>query len=343
MRNPYTLTFGKEPLQTIPRYTETGEIMDAFLNDPPSQQTFIITGVRGSGKTVLMTEIKKKLQEKPDWETVELSTSQDLLLTLAQTLYNDNHLIKLLKQGGGFSLMGFGVQLNGMIEIQNPTLAIKEALRKLAQKKKKLLICIDEVISNDSMREFASVYQILIREDYPVCLLMTGLYDNINDLRNEKNLTFLYRAPEIRLRSLNMSTMASNYMKNLKVSETDAQKMAALTKGYSFAFQVLGYFTYRYEGRYELALTEYRQYLEEYVYEKIWSELSAEDKKLLKAISESESGKARDIKEALNWSSEKYAPYRDRLIKKMIIDGSEYGHLKLILPLMDAFIQTKFE
>ncbi len=343
MRNPYTLTFGKEPLQTIPRYTETGEIMDAFLNDPPSQQTFIITGVRGSGKTVLMTEIKKKLQEKPDWETVELSTSQDLLLTLAQTLYNDNHLIKLLKQGGGFSLMGFGVQLNGMIEIQNPTLAIKEALRKLAQKKKKLLICIDEVISNDSMREFASVYQILIREDYPVCLLMTGLYDNINDLRNEKNLTFLYRAPEIRLRSLNMSTMASNYMKNLKVSEADAQKMAALTKGYSFAFQVLGYFTYRYEGRYELALTEYRQYLEEYVYEKIWSELSAEDKKLLKAISESESGKARDIKEALNWSSEKYAPYRDRLIKKMIIDGSEYGHLKLILPLMDAFIQTKFE
>ncbi|MCR4586214.1 MAG: ATP-binding protein [Lachnospiraceae bacterium] len=317
--------------------------MDAFLNDPPSQQTFIITGVRGSGKTVLMTEIKKKLQEKPDWETVELSTSQDLLLTLAQTLYNDNHLIKLLKQGGGFSLMGFGVQLNGMIEIQNPTLAIKEALRKLAQKKKKLLICIDEVISNDSMREFASVYQILIREDYPVCLLMTGLYDNINDLRNEKNLTFLYRAPEIRLRSLNMSTMASNYMKNLKVSEADAQKMAALTKGYSFAFQVLGYFTYRYEGRYELALTEYRQYLEEYVYEKIWSELSAEDKKLLKAISESESGKARDIKEALNWSSEKYAPYRDRLIKKMIIDGSEYGHLKLILPLMDAFIQTKFE
>ena len=87
MGNPYTITFGKEPSQSIPRFTETKEILDAFLNDPPNQQTFLITGVRGSGKTVLMTEIRKKLQEEPDWVTVELSTSQDLLLTLAQTLY----------------------------------------------------------------------------------------------------------------------------------------------------------------------------------------------------------------------------------------------------------------
>jgi hypothetical protein len=178
-----------------------------------------------------MTEIRKTLQKKDDWETVELSTSQDLLLTLAQTLYNDNRLIKLLKQGGGLSLMGFGVQLNGMIEIQNPTLAIKEALARMSRNKKKLLICIDEVIANDTMREFASIYQILIREDYPICLIMTGLYDNINDLRNEKNLTFLYRIPEVRLRSLNLNTIASNYMNNLKVSEDDAREMAALTKG----------------------------------------------------------------------------------------------------------------
>ncbi len=288
-----------------------------------------------------MTEIRKTLQKKDDWETVELSTSQDLLLTLAQTLYNDNRLIKLLKQGGGLSLMGFGVQLNGMIEIQNPTLAIKEALARMSRNKKKLLICIDEVIANDTMREFASIYQILIREDYPICLIMTGLYDNINDLRNEKNLTFLYRIPEVRLRSLNLNTIASNYMNNLKVSEDDAREMAALTKGYSFAFQVLGYFTYRHEGEYRLALTEFRQYLEDYVYDKIWSELSSEDRKLLRAIAASETKKAKDIKDALKWSNEKYAPYRNRLIKKMIVDGSEYGHLELVLPLMEDFVKIR--
>ena len=87
------------------------------------------------------------------------------------------------------------------------------------------------------------------------------LHDNINDLRNEKNLTFLYRVPEIRLGSLNLSTIAANYKKNLNVSDEDAVKMATLTKGYSFASQVMGYFTYRHEGDYEAALTEYRQYL----------------------------------------------------------------------------------
>ena len=240
MGNPYTITFGKEPSQSIPRFTETNEILDAFLNDPPNQQTFLITGVRGSGKTVLMTEIRKKLQEEPDWITVELSTSQDLLLTLAQTLYNDNRLSKLLKQGGGISVLGFGVQLNSSIEIQNPTLAIKNAMDKYAKQHKKLLICIDEVISNDTMKEFSSIYQILLREDYPIYLVMTGLYDNINDLRNEKNLTFLYRVPEIRLRGLNLSTIAANYARNLPITESAAKEMAALTKGYSFAFQVLG-------------------------------------------------------------------------------------------------------
>ena len=343
MGNPYTITFGKEPLQSIPRFTETNEVLDAFLNDPPNQQTFIITGVRGSGKTVLMTEIRKTLQKKPDWETVELSTSQNLLLTLAQTLYNDNRIAKLLKQGGGISVLGFGVQINSTIEIQNSTLAIKEAMAKLAKQGKKLLICIDEVISNKTMREFASIYQILIREDYPLYLIMTGLYDNINDLRNEKNLTFLYRVPEIRLGSLNLSTIAANYKKNLNVSDKDAVKMATLTKGYSFAFQVMGYFTYRHEGDYEAALTEYRQYLEDYVYDKIWSELSTEDRKLLRAIAASQSNKAKDIKDSLGWSNEKYAPYRDRLIKKMIIDGSEYGHLRLVLPLMEDFIAMRFE
>ncbi|MBR3517557.1 MAG: ATP-binding protein [Lachnospiraceae bacterium] len=342
MGNPYTITFGKEPSQSIPRFTETNEILDAFLNDPPNQQTFLITGVRGSGKTVLMTEIRKKLQEEPDWITVELSTSQDLLLTLAQTLYNDNRLSKLLKQGGGISVLGFGVQLNSAIEIQNPTLAIKSAMDKYAKQHKKLLICIDEVISNDTMKEFSSIYQILLREDYPIYLVMTGLYDNINDLRNEKNLTFLYRVPEVRLRGLNLSTIAANYAQNLPVSESVAKEMAALTKGYSFAFQVLGYFTYRYNGDHKAALPEYRQYLEDYVYEKIWSELSAEDKKLLRAIVSSESGKAKEIKEFLGWSNEKYAPYRDRLIKKMIVDGTEYGHLKLTLPLMEDFVQMRF-
>ena len=340
--NPYSLVFGKLPSNNIPRIVEIKEIIDAFENEPPNQQIFMVSGLRGSGKTVFMTELSHTLSERPEWETVELSTAQNLLSALAQALYNDNRFTRIFKQGGGFSIMGFGVQLNGITEISNPQSAIREALSHFEKQNKKLLICIDEVVANDYVKEFASIFQILIREDLPLYLVMTGLYENIRDLQNEKNLTFLYRAPEIRLKPLNLRSIADNYASNLSVSEDDAVRMAKLTKGYSFAFQVLGYFTFRHDGDYREAISEYRQYLEEYVYEKIWSELSNGDRRLLFAIASSDTKKAKDIKEIAGLSNNEYTPYRNRLIKKMLVDGSEYGYLRLTLPLFSDYIRMQF-
>jgi hypothetical protein len=336
--NPYTLVFGKTPAQSISRFAEMEEVLSTFENNPPNQQIYMIGGMRGSGKTVFMTEISHELRSRKDWETIELTTSQDMLSALAQALYNENRFVKILKQGAGLSVIGFGVQLNGITEISNPQIAIKEALSKMKKQGKKLLVCIDEVVSNDYMKEFAGIFQILIREDLPLFLLITGLYENIRDLREEKNLTFLYRAPEIRLKPLNLGAVSDNYEKNLSVTHDAAAKMAALTKGYSFAFQVLGYFTFRHEGDYEAAIPEYRQYLEEYVYEKIWTELSGGDKKLLRAIAASKEGKTKEVREISGLKNNEYTPYRDRLIKKMIVNGDEYGTLKITLPLFDEFV-----
>lgn len=74
---------------------------------------------------------------------------------------------------------------------------------------------------------------------------MTGLYQNISDLQNEKNLTYLYRAPKIILSPLNIGAMADNYRQNIKLTADDAREMAKLTKGYPFAFQVVGYFLWK--------------------------------------------------------------------------------------------------
>ena len=255
--NPYTLSFGKQPYQSIPRTGEVNEVLESFLNEPSTHQAYMITGVRGNGKTVLMTEIRNEIKKYDDWETVELSTSQNLLATLSQTLYEDNRFAKILRQGGGFQVMGFGVQVNGNKDQTASQIALKDALERLKKHGKKLLVCIDEIIKNDYVKEFASIFQILIRDDLPIYLLMTGLYENISNLMDEKNLTFLYRTPQIRIKPLNLGAIADNYVKNLGVTSKDAEKMASLTKGYSFAFQVLGYFTFRHKGDYKSALSEY--------------------------------------------------------------------------------------
>ena len=78
--NPFTLSFGKKPLQYISRLTETNQILESFCAEIPSNQIYMITGVRGSGKTVMMTNIASELRKREDWIVVELNPTRDLLL-----------------------------------------------------------------------------------------------------------------------------------------------------------------------------------------------------------------------------------------------------------------------
>lgn len=301
--NPYTLLFGKEPTETISRAAQKADIIDSFSSTPSTQQIYMITGVRGCGKTVFMTEISKELKESDDWIVVELK---------------------------------------GSVPITNVQVAITKMLESIKKNGKKVLICVDEVTNNASMQAFASAFQIFIRQDLPLYLLMTGLYENINNLQNEDNLTFLYRAPKIELKPLNISTISANYKRTFELDDDSALFMAKLTKGYSFAFQVLGYFTWKMNGDYNAALPDYQQYLEDYVYEKIWSEMSSGDRKLAYGIAKSATGKASEIKTILEIENNEYTPYRDRLVKRGILDGSEHGHLKFILPLFEKYVLANY-
>lgn len=172
----------------------------------------------------------------------------------------------------------------------------------------------------------------------PVYLLMTGLYENIYELKNQKSLTFLYRAPRIDLRPLNIGTIVENYRQNFNLERNDALHMAQMTKGYSFAVQVLGYLTWKNNGNYRAVEPEYKQYLDEYVYEKIWSELSATDKRVAYAIAQTNGGRISDIREVLGFTNNQFNPYRQRLIRKGILDGSEYGVVTFLLPLFADYV-----
>lgn len=44
MQNPYTLTFGKEPVEYIKRIAEERQILEDFLSPNPPQQVYMISG-----------------------------------------------------------------------------------------------------------------------------------------------------------------------------------------------------------------------------------------------------------------------------------------------------------
>lgn len=339
MQNPFTLTFGKSPLEPVDRPVQTNEIIDAFTADPVNQQMFIITGVRGSGKTVMMSEIAHRLREKDNWIVIELNPATDLLLNMLSKLNSNVVCSSIIKSARiNLSFFGFGAEIEGSTPITDAETAIIEILERIHKKGKRLLITIDEVTNNKYMHIFASAFQIFVRQDLPVFLLATGLYENIDELQNEKNLTFLYRAPKIPLKPLNQQAIVTKYQNIFKIDTLRASEMAKLTRGYPFAFQVLGYLTWNNHGDYKSIINEYMQYLSEFVYDKIWSELSLKDRQVAIGIAQVPDGKILDIRNLLDMETNEFNPYRKRLIKKGILSGETRGYVSFTLPLFSEYV-----
>lgn len=307
-------------------------------------QIYMVTGVRGSGKTVMMTNIADILSKRDDWIVVELNATRDLLQSLASRLYAVPRLHDcFLKAKLDFSAFGLGVSIENAAPVTDVEDMVAKMLDQLQKLGKRLLITIDEVVYSEQMKVFASAFQIFMRQEYPIFILMTGLYENIYELQNDKSLTFLYRAPKIILEPLNLTAVRQHYKNIFALEEEKAERMAALTRGYPFAFQVLGYLYWEHRDTMTLneILPEYDQYLEEYVYSKIWLEMSEKDKEILQVLAVSGEIKVKNLREKLGLASEQFSVYRERLKRKGVIDTRQYGMVSMALPRFEEFIKMR--
>ena len=336
--NPFTLIFGQPPLEMIERSAQAERIISDFCQERPSNAINLVTGIRGCGKTVFITQIAERLREKKEWIIVNLNPQRDLLPALAAKLHSDHTLVQWFQEAGiNLQAFGIGIEIKGAPPIHDIEEALIRMLRSIQKHNKRLLVTIDEATNSRDMRIFASAYQIFLREQLPVFLLMTGLYHQIDRLRNAEGMTFLERAPRTVLSPLNFSAIVEKFLNTLKINQETATRLAKATKGYSFAFQVIGYFCWEYPNQLDIALEKSRDYLYEFAYEKIWSELSAKDREVLAAAAQSESGEISHIREILDYSSNQFNPYRDRLIKAGVLIAPQPGIVKFALPWFDLF------
>lgn len=347
--NPYTLAFGKKPVEFIYRTKPLIEIIDAFTSEVPTYQVAMLTGLRGSGKTVMLTSISKELADREDWHVIELNPERDMLQSMLSKLYTLPGIKRSLElEKVDLTFYGIGVSIKGGTMITDVEDAIKKILLKLQDRKEKILITIDEVVNNKSIREFASAFQIMMRADLPVFLIMTGLFKNINNLQNSKTMTFLYRAPKFDIGPLSITSVVGRYEKTLDISFEQAKSFAKMTNGYSFAFQVLGYILYN--DKKNLAASDPDDYrkqmnerLETYVYEKMWDELSDKDKEICYYIALNEGKKVKDMRQESRISSSLFARYRDRLMKMGLIHSEKYGTITFVLPYFAEYVIKEYD
>lgn len=336
--NPYNPTFGTPPSSYIHRYDEESRILNEFCAQDAPPMSYMILGARGMGKTVLMHELANRFESFAEWVVVRMNPNMDLTDSLMRKLSGHKKVSPIIKSAK-INLSFFSLSLDMKSEqIKDAEDAITEILKGMQKNGKKLLIIIDEATNTDSMKKFASTYQNLIGQKLPVYLLMTGLYENINSLKNEKNLTFLYRMPRIQLSSLNIREISENYKDVFLLNDKDALKMARYTKGYSYAFQLLGKLSWDKNGDYESILDAYRRDLYEMVYDKIWDEMSDKDRALAYSIAISEDNTTKSVRKTLGWKTNELSPYKDRLTKKGVIDSPEYGRMEISLPYFKGYI-----
>lgn len=344
--NPFSLTFGREPKNLIKANEQFDEIKECFLKENPPINTYLITGVRGSGKTVLLTSLQKGFDDFKDWIVVDLNPEIDMLEYLASCIYEkSNAKFSFMKAEFGFSFKGVSISISGKEPISNVVTLLEKLLDVVKKNKKKVLICIDDVSSNANVKTFVQQFQILLRQEYPIFLLMTGLYENVRNLQNEKSLTFLYRVPQVRMNTLSLISIAESFEKEIGVTREEAVKMAKLTKGYAYAFQVLGYIMFDANKSKidEEVIREFDTYLREFVYEKIYFDMSDKEKEIIIALASSENNKISNLMDSTKIGKEKMSQYRDKLIKKGILVSAGWGKIDFALPRFKEYVQIQKE
>lgn len=345
-QNPFSISFGLPPVRYVARLEQTNDIIVDFSNNISSGHVFMITGVRGCGKTVLLSTVSSELKKADNWVVIDLNPNRDMLQALAGKLYGEKGIHQQFRDAKiDLSAFGLGVSIKGADPVTDIEAALFRMISLLEKQKRKLLITVDEATNNKNVRAFTSSFQSMLREKLPVFLLMTGLYDHINNLQNEKTLTFLYRAPKIMLGPLNLYAIKTEYQHVFDISAEMAVMMTKLTKGYSFAFQVLGYLCWKHGGT-ELTddeirsriIPQYDQYLEEYAYEKIWSELHKPDRKLLTAMAKHEKADIPILRTELEMSPQLFYKYRKRLSMQGILSETDEDRLDFVLPRFKEYI-----
>ena len=351
MQNPFTHTFGMEPNKYIST-TQKEEIVENFSYDNPSEKCYMITGVRGCGKTVMLSKIADELSKNDSWIIYDLNVTSDMLIQLAAKLAQSPYVQKhFIKAGVEISIPGIEFDKEKIFDIH---VLIEKMIGTLSLNNKKILLTLDDVSATKEMREFAHTFQGLLRSKLPVHIIMTGLLSNYKDVTNKedfKDCTFLTRAFQVSVEPLDYSQIAVSYLDVFDISEEEAIKLAKMTKGYAFAYQVLGwlYFEKNVNGKNKNLEFEYTSELIKYCYSKIWSELSEKEMVIVKALVELKADDSRVKREDVlklvsqytNISSASFNVYRERLIGKGILTTSlnRDGYYWIELPQFGVFVR----
>lgn len=149
-----------------------------------------------------MQEIINQFSKKDDWAAVRLNPKRDMLEALVSELSQTAELDEIFRLAKiDLSVLGLGSAIEGAASLFTYRTAAYRMLEALTKAGKRVLISVDGISPTENLQAFIHEFQIYTGDQLSVFLIMTGSSEDLNRLKNKRDLTFLYRAPRVEITS----------------------------------------------------------------------------------------------------------------------------------------------
>ena len=362
MVNPFTPNFGQVPAVLAGREYIISEIAEVFeINHNSPARTSILVGARGTGKTALLAMLSGRAKQS-GWLSVDVTCLPGMLEDIVQRTLaasaeftdSDNRRLTGVTIG---SFIGIEWQ-NDNDQSRNWRTRMTDILDRLAERDIGLLITVDEVNARlDEMIQLSATYQMFIRENRKVALLMAGLPAETSALLRDESVSFLRRASQYELRRLDdydvSDALINTVREGGKSIASDAVSLAAGSiEGFPYMLQLVGYRSWESAGDdpeitiedAARGISRARIDLERRVLRATLDELSDGDIEFLEAMSvDSGNTSVADIENRLKKSSGYVSRYRGRLIERGVIEPQGRGKVRFALPYLKEYLSQYLE
>ena len=267
--NPFKPTAGKMPPILIGRQSEIAEFTEGLDNGAGAPgRIMLVTGQRGFGKTVLLTEFRR-IAVCRKWDTLSETASPGVADRIIDALAPSRMHLDKASINPSVSISGVATASIGQANFSSAAtpLTLRNAIIKHLEsrkigKGKGILITIDEAqaANLDDLVAIATAVQHVTttldetnapdNEKKGVAIVFAGLPSTVNELVNDNVTTFLHRAMRCELDNVPLIEVKNAFLETIAesgktIDDANALEAAKNTDGYPYMVQLVGYYMWQ--------------------------------------------------------------------------------------------------
>ena len=374
MPNPFKPTAGKMPPILIGRQSIIDDFKEGLENGAGAPgRLMLITGQRGYGKTVMLTELGRVAKDA-GWEVISETASEGMCDRLASALVRPGMKLRGVNVQPSIGVPGIlNASLGGAsFSVDQIALTLREVVNQRLAKMprgKGIVFTIDEAqaASMADMVALATTIQHVIRDEdmrdvsdsdkHGVAFVFAALPSLMDELLHERVLTFLRRSVQHDLGLVAYPDVRSAYIEvvregGLAIDFEVAELAAEASDGYPYMIQLVGYYMWRaaeVRGSKEIEEADVIQgkkdalvLLDDAVCAPLFDGLTAAQKLFVKAVAKEapQPAKVSEIANRAHRSASWVSKYRASLIKERVVESAGYGLVRLSASHLAEYVQS---